>query len=212
MICFTSVSFGDAYNEQQVRLKESILKIYPDANINFYYNRIPNSSRTFFESLYGFKPHAIHETRSMGFDQVVWLDPAMILERELDDSIFQYPVIAVKDDHKLDSLISQQCLDYYSLTRNQLFERDWRLVGGSFYYFDFNQQSARDTFSLWHKAEVDGLFGSQVEAASEQITGHRNDETCMAVAMYLNGIEPQSGFDVKYCIGENAIFTKKHFK
>jgi len=212
-ICFTSVCFGDRrYCEQQLRLKKSILDIYPNANLNFYYDRVPASAKSFVTSLYGFKVHAINESRSFGFKKVIWLDPAMVLIKELDGRLLQNPVVAVKDDHKLDKLISEQCLNYYSLTREQLFREDWRLVGGSLYYFDFNVQVAEDIFLTWHNAEKEGLFGSQAEAASEQIQGHRNDESCMAVAMYINDVQPKPGPDVGYCIEKNTIFSKKHFK
>lgn len=211
-VCFTSVCFGEKYNEQQLRLKKSILNIYPNANLNFYYDRVPASSKSFIDSLYGFKVHAINEARAHGFKKIIWLDPAMVLEKEIDDRLWNDPVIAVKDDNKLHNLISEQCLDYYSLTRERLLQEDWRLVGGSLYYFDFNTQVAEDIFSMWFTAEREGLFGSQAQAASEQIQGHRNDETCMSVAMYLNEIQPQPGPDVGYCIQDNTIFSKKHFK
>jgi len=211
-LAFTSVCFGMDYNLQQIRLRKSIYEIYPEANLNFYYNCIPPSSKIFVDSLYGFKVHAINETRSLGFKKIIWLDPAMILVDKIDESFLSNPVIAVKDDHKLEKLISQKCLDYYAFTREQLLREDWRLVGGSLYYFDFNVQVAEDIFLTWYNAEKEGLFGSQAEAASEQINGHRNDESCMAVAMYLNGVMPQPGPDVRYCIEKNAIFKKIHFK
>jgi hypothetical protein len=212
-VCFTSVCFGDRrYCDQQLRLKKSILNIYPEANLNFYYDRVPASAKSFITSLYGFKVHAINETRTLGFKKVIWLDPAMILEREVDWQFLEYPMIAVKDDNKLANLISEQCLDYYSLTREQLLREDWRLVGGSLYYFDFTKQIAEDIFLTWYNAEKEGLFGSQAQAASEQIQGHRNDESCMAVAMYLNGVMPQGGGDVGYCVEKNPIFKKIHFK
>lgn len=211
-VCFTSVCFGDRrYVDQQVRLKESILKIYPQANLNFYFDRIPRTSKSFWQSLYGFKPHAIQETRLMGFNKVIWLDPAMILCDKVDD-FFKYNVIAVKDDNRLFDLMSDRCVSEYGLSRDKMKEDDWRLVGGSLYYFDFNFAVARDVFNHWFTSEQRGLFGSQQEAATEQINGHRNDETCMAVAMYQNGLEPQPGPDVRYCIEKNPIFIKRHFK
>lgn len=211
-VAFVSVAFGAAYIEQQDRLKESILAIYPDANIIFFTRGTwPPMAKTFYQSLYGFKPHAINEARRMGFKRIIWLDPAMILCDKVDD-LFQYPVIAVKDDNQLHDLISERTLAHYGLTREGIKKHDWRLVGGSLYYFDFNQSSAKIIFNMWLEAEIEGLFGSQQEQASEQINGHRMDETLMAVAMYLVGVDPQPGPDVRYCIEKNPIFIKKHFK
>lgn len=212
-LCFTSVCFGDPrYLDQQIRLKESILKIYPKANINFYFNELPPGSKSFFDSMYGFKVHAIKESYDKGFDKILWLDPAMVLEKEIDDDILDWPVIAVRDDNKLYNLVSDKCADFYNLSKEKMKLDDWRLVGGSLYYFDFNTIKARGVFEIWKNAEEKGLFGSQYEAASGLIPGHRNDEACMAIAMYLNGCFPQPMEYVGYCTGKNDTFTKKHFK
>lgn len=211
-LCFVSVAFGERYVEQQERLKQSILKIYPQANLNFYTEgQWPKYARPFEQSLYGMKVHAIQEAKDQGFKKIMWLDPAMILCDKVDD-VLKYPVIAIRDDHRLTNLISDRCLSFYLLTRESLEQNDWRLVGGSLYYFDFNTEKAESIFYRWYVAEKNGLFGSQREAVSELINGHRNDESCMAIAMYFGGVEPQPGPDVRYCIEKNPIFIKKHFK
>lgn len=212
-LAFTSVCFGDPrYLEQQIRLKESILKIYPKANLNFYYNELPTSSRSFLDSMYGFKVHAIQETFDKGFDRILWLDPAMMLEKEIDEDILDWAVIAIRDDNKLYNLVSDQCVNFYGLSKDKIKEDDWRLVGGSLYYFDFNRKGAREVFNTWKHAEEIGLFGTQYQAASDQIPGHRNDESCMAIAMYKNGIYPQPMDYIGYCIEKNPTFKKIHFK
>lgn len=210
-VVFTSVCFGEKYCEQQLRLKKSILEIYPEANLNFYYDRVPASSKLMTESLYGFKVHAIKESRTHGFNKIIWLDPAMILVDKID-RFLNYPMIAIKDDNKLCDLISQKALDFYNTKRETIQILDWHLVGGSFYYFDFGFMKAHKVFKMWMESEEAGLFGSQHEAASEQINGHRNDESMMALAMYFNEVEPLQAFKVGYCTQNDPIFIKKHFK
>lgn len=147
----------------------------------------------------------------MGFDKIIWLDPAMILCDKIDD-LFQYNVIAVKDDNLLHDLISEQTLSHYNLTRERIKSQKWHLVGGSIYYFDFDKRDSYNVFTQWYESEKKGLFGSQQQAAMEQIQGHRNDETLMAVAMYSHGLEPQGADKVRYCQEVNPMFIKKHFK
>ena len=53
---------------------------------------------------------------------------------------------------------------------------------------------------MWKRSELRGMFGSQYEASSELINGHRNDESCMAASMYLNKHEPTDAYKVRYCI------------
>lgn len=210
-VVFVSVAFGFEYLKQMDRLQKSILKIYPEANLLFFDNGLPNGSRSFYDSLYGFKPHAIQEARNQGYKKVIWLDPAMILVDKID-RYFNYHMIAAIDDNKLSQTISDKFLKYVGLTRDAVHNKGWHLVGGSFYYFDFDKPVSNMIFDAWMKYEVDGYFGSQYEAASEQINSHRNDESCMAVAMYTNGMSPYPHDEIGYCAGEHPVFIKKHFK
>jgi len=216
-VCFVCQAFGklnygdDRYVDQQTRLKESILSIYPDANLLFYTNTLPEGARPFHISLYGLKVHAIEQTWKNGFTKVIWLDPAMILTDKIDD-LFQFRMVAIKDDNKLTGLISDKAIEYFNIDKQEMVYKDWRLVGGSLYYFDFDFELTQKIFQIWKKSELRGMFGSQYEASSELINGHRNDESCMAAAIYLNGHEPTDAYKVRYCIESNPMFTKKHFK
>ena len=209
-VVFCSVAFGEEYVKQQHRLKDSIKAIYPKANQLFYINELPPGSKPFRDSLYGFKPHLVFEAKKE-YSKVIFLDPAMILVGKID-RLFPFQMIAVKDDSVLHNVVSNKTLQYYRLSNLEIKENEWHLVGGSFYYFDFTTKVANDIFNTWFTAEVNGLFGSQQEAASEQLQGHRYDETLMALAMYFNGIEPQRADEVGYCITNNSIWQKKHFK
>lgn len=210
-VCFVSVAFGPLYVDQQDRLVKSILEIYLDANLHFYRDALPIGSKPFFDSLYGFKPHAIMEARRKGYTKIVWLDPAMILMGPIDD-LLKYEIMAVQDDHKLAQFISDQYLSLNELTRNNLMDMPWHLIGGSLLYFDFHSQKTCDIFNSWLLDEMNGLFGSQDQQAREQLQGHRNDETCLAMSIYKHGLKPSSGSDVRYCTEANPMFTKKHFK
>lgn len=211
-LAFCSYAFGSQYVQQQHRLKDSIKEIYPKANFVWYTGTdLPPGSKSFMDSLYGFKPHLVQEALNRGYKRVICLDPAMILTGKIDGFI-KYPMIAVKDDSVLHNVVSDKTLNYYRLTRLEIKENEWHLVGGSFYYFDFYHQVAMNIFTTWLTSEKQGLFGSQQEAASEQLQGHRYDETLMALAMYFNGVEPLGADQVGYCLGEDSIWQKKHFK
>lgn len=210
-VIFISVAFGDQrYIDQQIRLEESIKKFYPKANIRFWTNYLPDGAKSMETSLYGFKVHAVAEVRKY-FKKVIFLDPAMILVDKIDD-LLKFEMMAVKDDNKLHNLVSDRCYQFYKLTREEVLEEAWHLVGGSIYYFDFNTEVANRIFDTWFEAERLGLFGSQREQASELLQGHRMDEACMALAMYFNDLEPTSMHDARYCTENNPMFIKKHFK
>lgn len=210
-VCFVSVAFGLQYLQQLDRLEKSIYKIYPEANTLFYREVMPPGAKPFLDSLYGFKPHAINEAKKQ-YKKIIWLDPAMILMGKVDDLINQPTMIAVKDDTRLYNVVSDRCYSYFGLDAHYVDFKRWHLVGGSLYFFDFNRAKDNIIFDLWLQAEQAGIFGSQQEAASEQLQGHRYDEAVMALAMYMNKVEPVSPDKVRYCIEDNPMFRKLHFK
>lgn len=212
-IAFLSVAFGDdRYLNQIDRLEASIFNIYSDANLFFYRNVLPENSKTHNDSFYGFKVHAVEKALNAGYKKIIWLDPAMILvNQELDfyDEILKkYPVIAVMDDNKLNNFISERCKNYFGIDENWLNERDARLVGGSFYYFDFENDIASRIYQNWKQSELDGIFGS----IHEEIGSHRQDETCLSLSLYKNESSPLPYSQSRYNWCENPVFIKQHFK
>lgn len=215
MTCFVDVAFGDQrYLDQQVRLHASIFNIYPDATIFTWTNEMPPGSKPFNESMYGFKPHAVKYALSQGFKQIMFFDPAITLTDKIDyyqDIVKDYGVLAAQDDNLLTKFCMDRALVYADVSREDIEEAQWHLVGGSFYYFDFELQLCQDIFSHWLIAERIGLFGSQKEQASGKLDhGHRNDEAMMSLALYCNNSTPLTG-DVRYNC-EGGITRKKHFK
>lgn len=209
---FCSVAFGKEYVQQQARLRESIRKFYPQANLLFYTEELPPGSRPFLDSLYGFKPHLAQEARKRGYKRLILLDPAMIMVAPLDGVYDRYSVVAAKDTSVLWNVTSHRAADYFGTTRVEIRNKGWHLVGGSFYYLNLETASAVTVLDRWTEAEKAGMFGSQQEAASEQLQGHRYDETIMALCMYQAGIEPQDPDQIGYCIETNSVWKKAHFK
>lgn len=204
-----SVAFGPRYVEQQTRLHQSILNFYPSDRHMCWTDKLPAGSKSHRESLYGFKVHAVAAAISKGYHRIIFLDPACILQHPVDYWFsLNLPVIAVKDDNKLDKMIGKKALNYYGNPNIA----DWHLVGGSLYVFDFNHQITHRIFDHWYMAEQRGIFGSQAELSSEQINGHRMDESCMAVAMYSHGVEPVGHDVARYNQNEDSIIIKRHFK
>lgn len=206
-IAICTVAFGELYIMQQGRLLRSIP---PGYDVLAWTNDYPPGSRTFENSLYGFKVHAVTHARNKGFKKIIWLDTACIVHDHLDYLFHSDmpPVVAVRDESKLIDTISDKALAYYG----KPFDKSWHLVGGSMYAFSFNEPDCEFIFNHWAKAEADGIFGSAHEQASEQINKHRHDESCMAMALYCNGYEPVTPEQARYCIGDKSIVIKKHFK
>jgi hypothetical protein len=214
-VAFCAVAFGDKrYIEQQDRLKHSIQLIYPDAPLFFWTNEMPPGARSMSDSLYGFKPHAVNYAIKKGYKKIMFFDPACILMKPIDfymEKVKEFGVCCARDDNKLSPFCDDRSLKHYNLTRDKI--KDWHLVGGSFYYFDFDIRLSSKIFARWITNEEIGLFGSQQEQASGKLQGHRNDEAIMALSLYDSGSTPMFE-DVRYnCENkELCIIDKKHFK
>lgn len=194
---------GAWYLEQQKRLFKSIQEVYKGYAPTFFHaNTLPKGARPFLSSLYGFKPHAIQEALDAGFKKVVWMDAAMILHKPI---VIDLPMVAIIDSSTLPA--SDIALKYYGLKREYL--QNLNLVGGSFYYFDFNTPKANLIFESWKKAEIDGIYGSQHQESFEGLQGHRHDETCMRLSMHLHKYPPVPGSEIGY---NGDVMTKSHFK
>jgi len=209
---FLSVAFGERYIEQQTRLHSSLQAIHPEARHLAWTDRYPPYAKPHKESLYGFKVHAINEAIRHGYKKIIWLDTACILQQPVDywfDLVKDYGVLAARDDNKLTNCFATNKLMWYSLVGIPEY---MHLVGGSAYIFDFDLPLCEKIFKNWEGAERGMAFGSQQEQASGKINGHRHDESCMAMALYLNDSEPVPYDVMKYNQGEGSIIIKKHFK
>lgn len=207
---FLSVAFGPRYIEQQTRLHNSICEHYSSDHHIAWIDTLPAGSKPHKESLYGFKVHAVRYALDKGYKKIIWLDPACIVVKPVEYYFtLDLPVIAAKDDNKLINHIGDSALRYYGCSD---LPEGCHLVGGSLYVFNFTNPDCKDIFDNWYEAEQNGIFGSQQQQASGKINKHRNDEACMAMALYVNGYEPLPLDEARYCCGPQTIIDKKHFK
>lgn len=213
MLAICSLAFGHEYLWRLDRLQESIKKFHPEAEL-FFYRKDAAVGKPFRESMYGFKPHVIQQALTAGHTKVVYLDATVVLLAKLDyydsKTAEHKGVLAVQDDNKLHRFVSDRALNYFQVHREDA--KDMHLVGGSFYYFDFQFAAAQSIFNTWQTAEKLGIFGSQAEEAAGKLQGHRHDESVMALSLYKHGSKPFTG-DTKYNYsGPGAIIKKMHFK
>jgi hypothetical protein len=239
-IAFCSFAFGYGYCQTQIRLKASISNVYPDAAFFFYNDRRQNQigdaslgdepgveskvgwennfpftgpppgCRPFHQSIYGFKPHLVQAALDAGHKKIVLLDPSMILLGKLDkfQSLASERGVLAFEDCLLNGAISNKCLQYFGVSRESLGEK--RLVGGSFYYFDFDTALCRTIFDEWKSAEAAGIYGSQHELSFAGLQGHRADEAVMSMLLYKHGQSPLPGESLKLLQEPEPAFQKKH--
>jgi len=212
-IAVCSLAFEEKYIWRLGRLKETLQNTNPDVTLFSHVNSLPPGARQFNDSLYGFKPHCIKEAYDAGFRKIMWIDCTAVVLDKLDyydqHTEEHGGVLAVQDDNKLTGFCSDRTLKFFGKKRDWL--KDKHLVGGSFYYFDFNYEKCQVIFNKWLQAEKDGLFGNMVEQCSERLQGHRSDETLMSILLYENGSKPYTR-DTRYNWEKGGVIQKMHFK
>jgi len=204
-LCFTTFSFGHLHVHQQNQMRESILRVYPDANMMFWATEDPSSTHppdtvppgytSFHESTYGFKVHCIRNCIDAGYKKVIFLDAAMQLHSPIDEILelaHKHGVLATIGGATLENVTSDKCLNYIGKPREEI--TGWKMVGGSIYVFDFTNPVAMKVFEYWEDLENKGYFGSEEEHCRGKLQGHRQDETCMSLALYEYGV-PIVGYD-----------------
>lgn len=196
MTVFVSVAFGNRYVEMQNRLKDSILDIYPDANLLFWTDELPPNSKPMDDSLYGFKVYAIREAINQGYTKIIYLDSCAQVLKPIDsllDLAIKQGFVAQADSVKLFRYMSDEFLSYTGKINE-----DWYLVGGSLYIFDIEHYKGCKIFNEWESLEHLGYFGDRELVMNEvndgvEKCGSRMDEMCMSWVMHSNGINPIKG-------------------
>ena len=208
-----SLAFGERYSWRLGRLKETLQTTNPEVPLFLWNESLPPGAREFCDSMYGFKPHCVQTARDAGYNRVIFIDSTCVVLDDLhyyDQFSEEYQgVLAVRDDNKITGFCSDRALKYIHKTRE--WTQDIHLVGGSFYYFDFEKPICQQIFDWWMNTEKLGLFGSMAEQCSERLQGHRSDETMMSLALKLHGGKPYIT-DTRYNWEKGGVILKQHFK
>lgn len=221
--CFDNSAAGDYYT-QQVRLRESIVKLYPDATLHFKHEDEATGKPKFQQSLYGYKVQLVKECLEMGFKKIIYFDSAICLEKKVDywfDLAKDLGVLTAVDRQTLNNVISDKCKKFSGLSDEELSKIN--LVGGSIYVFDFDNETCKRVFQRWQEMESLGLFGSQEDCTNGTLGNHRMDETCMALALNEYGLKGLGHDVMRYAYehpetkqihgqGYEPVCIKRHFK
>ena len=207
--CVVSVAFREPYITHSNRQRDIIIGYNPKVSRFYFIDKLPhgldeiteNIVGHFQKSLYGFKPHAIHQAYLSSvlsgekFEKMIWLDPSVLPTTPLDaliNALDEHPILTITGDATMDKMCNDKALKYFGVTRE---EAQWiKHVGGTIYGFNFTNPKAVEVFNLWKKAEEDGIFGTQ----DEFMNHHWADEACFALALYKCNVEQYFPKDFKY--------------
>lgn len=196
--CIVTCAFREPYVTHNRKQGEAINKDIP---IVSFINHLPYSEGVvsedivgrFQKSLYGFKPHTVQIARNMGHKLVIWFDPSVLPTTDVNllfDELEKNDMIIVKGDNHISKMTSDKAFNYFGLPKDIPVNH----IGGTIYGFNFNSEKTVKAFELWKQAEQDGIFGNQ----DEFMAGHWADESCMALSMFVAGVEQVSSKTFKY--------------
>ncbi len=217
--CIINVACGSWYPRGQDRLSKGLDTHRYFGTKMFWKDSFP-ANKTHAEIPYGFKPFAFDEARKAGYQKVLWLDAALVIEKPLDrifDKIFEVGYFLVDNvGHNTGTWCSDAALQTLGLDREEAFKLPHLMacVMG----FDFSRQICNDFLDQYLVFAQDGksFQGKHTNAHGEvskdqRVRGHRHDQTVASILTRRMGLDQwQSPFEwLYYPCWEKEIGLKK---
>lgn len=193
-IAFVTFSNG-RYLGQERPLRDSIHRVYPQADVFTFHDTLEIGSPSHQDSPYSFKVHAIETVRAKGYQVIFWCDSVVRLRKSIDPILpllRERGVYLQADGWPTGTWANDRALEYFGLTRDEAmtFECVYACILG----FDFRTPVANEFFRRWKAASDAGIFrgawtnAAKTESQDERCRGHRHDQTCADIISYQLGI------------------------
>jgi len=183
------------YLQGQNRLKQSIDKHGEGVDFINFVDEGEIGSPRHLDNPYAFKLYAIQECRNRGYDQILYLDASIWLEKSIKpiwDIIDEQGYMVQEDGNLVGHWCNARALKYFGLTREEANKIVMHIAGAT--GLDFRTEIARKFFDQWFQACKDGIFrGSWSD--------HRHDMTCAGVIGNRLGLKHCKGGTILAYIG-----------
>ena len=199
------VSLGTAdYNRGRERLKSS-LQINQNYAGDFYLfnNESEVGAPSHKENPYAFKVYAFQKMKSMGYNQVLWLDCSVWAIKSITpvfDKISEDGYICQQAGHMAGRWTNDKALEYFHISRDEAMQIEMYGNAG-FLGLDFDDPLASEFFERWKHSMASGMFKGEwtnhtrTESRDERCDGHRHDMSCGSIIRHKLGMKMQSGMD-----------------
>ncbi len=195
--CIINVACGSWYPRGQDRLSRGLDAHGYIGTKMFWKDSFP-AGRTHAEVPYGFKPFAFDEARKAGFDRVLWLDAALVIENPVDkifEKISELGYFLIDNvGYNTGEWCSDAALETLSLEREASFKLPHLMACAM--GLDFRSAIVREFLDEYLKFAQDGksFQGKHTNAHGEvskdkRVRGHRHDQTVASV------LAPRFGLD-----------------
>ncbi len=197
--CFINVAIGLPYVNYQNRFVNSCKEVMPNIDVLTWTDRLPEGSKSYSESMYGFKMYAFREAFKQGYDSVIWLDSPTVLKKDISFMFdileaSEYGEVVVSTDAKLYQYVNDDTLNYFNVPRQEAKNKGWMLNYG--FIFGFLKDSP--TYKKMFACEIGGLFTSSEQDHWDHLNNsgklfngeyveHRHEESIISMIVQTEG-------------------------
>ena len=205
MKCIVNVSCGGWFPKGQDRLTNSLIKYAPDIHRVFYRDVFPSDCPSHAEHPYAFKPFAIKEAYSLGYDIVLWADASIYAIDNIElvlEFIEEHGYLFFANSY-IGYFSSDRCLQHFGISREEAFSM--REIMGCCFGLNLKNETTRKFLDLLYSKSTDGEtfvgpWNNDNKEASidDRVKGHRHDQTVASLIAHqlcmTNFIEPHKTF------------------
>jgi hypothetical protein len=166
----------------QNRLEESLKNRFEGEVFTFHFEGEVDAP-SHLENPYAFKVYAIEKVRSLGYDQILWLDGSVFAVQPVSpvfDWIEQHGVFMEEAGHWAGSWCPENVREYFGVSREAV--KIMPMFSAGFTGIDFTNPVGVKFFEAWKKSMEDGMFKGSW-------TDHRHDMTCGSIIANLQGLD-----------------------
>lgn len=189
--CIVSIGVGGWYADGIKRLERSLIHHGWSGGMELH-THYPKGCPTHQDDPYGFKVWAIENARSKGYDRVLWLDasawaignPLPVFQRAETEGHYFWT-----SGYKSGNWCSDECLDYFGVTRDQAMNID--MLYALVMCLDFRSDRTKLFFDDLKRSLRDGMFRGPWKAdghPDERYLGHRHDQSCASLIAHKYGM------------------------
>lgn len=207
------------YRNGQIRLKESLTG-KTDADLFQFYSEGEVGAPKHEKNHYAFKIYAIEKVRSLGYDQVIWLDSSIFAIDSIEPifNLMRYHGHFAEDSGNwCGNWCNDKSLEYTGYTRDGAM--DIIMISSGVLGLNFNNPITVKFFEDWKQSMLDGMFNGdwdnnkKQESQDERCKGHRQDQSMASLYLHKHNMWISEGNTrLTYATAEQEVHKSVIFK
>lgn len=191
----TIINYGSPGGYQNIseRLEQSLIKHAPNAQRMIFKGVLPEGSPEHSENPYAFKIYAFEQAIKAGHKKIMWLDSSFYAVKNIQplyDYVTEHGFHFFRTGYNLAQSVNDRTLKYAGVTRNDAEQMEEYASG--MVAFDFDKPICRLVYNDWRDFMQKGYFkGSRVhdnQSQDPRFLFHRQDQSCLSLAMHRHGM------------------------